>query len=57
LKTSYASRLYELLKLQGIIIRNRTHEPMCTDCVRITVGSPEENRRLLGAMKSLEGRL
>ncbi len=53
-KVSDATRLYEELKQRGIIIRNRTHEPGCEECVRITVGSQEENNRLLEAMASLE---
>ncbi|MCF7941102.1 MAG: histidinol-phosphate transaminase [Spirochaetia bacterium] len=57
LKVSDADRLYQELKDRGIIIRNRTHEPGCTGCVRITVGSPQENLRLLEALRTLEGTL
>ena len=48
-----APKLYDLLKEQGIIIRNRHSEYHCAGCVRITVGSPEEQRRLLEVMKQI----
>ncbi len=54
-RTVDADALYTLLREQGIIIRNRTREPGCAGCVRITVGSAEENAALLSAMKKLEG--
>lgn len=49
-KTADAALLCELLKQKGIIIRNREHEYRCSGCVRITIGSPEENQELLDAM-------
>lgn len=54
---SGAVRLYELLRERGIIIRNRDKEPGCAGCVRITVGSEEENASLISTMRSLEGEL
>jgi len=52
-EVSDAKRLYEMLKEQGIIIRNRDKEYMCKGCVRITVGSPEEQQQLIQAMKQI----
>ncbi|MGM0432304.1 MAG: histidinol-phosphate transaminase [Spirochaetota bacterium] len=57
LKTTNADELCSLLRDQGIIIRNRTTQPLCKGCVRITIGSTQENHRLLEAMKALEGQL
>lgn len=48
-----ATRLHDLLMEQGVIIRNRTHEPGCSGCVRITVGSAEENKKLIEAMRDI----
>ena len=56
-KVTDADRLYGTLKEMGIIIRNRTREAGCTNCVRITIGSEAENSQLITAMKSLEGTL
>ena len=43
---------FDLLK-SGIIVRDRSNVPLCEGCLRITVGTPEENRQLLDAMKLL----
>lgn len=42
-----ALQLFEYLRDKRIIIRNRTNVRHCADCLRITVGKPEENDRLL----------
>lgn len=42
-----ARRILQFLKDHQIIIRDRSKEVMCDDCLRITVGSPEENNELL----------
>lgn len=49
-KTSDADALYEYLLSRGIIVRNRTRVPGCAGCLRLTVGLPEENRRLEEAL-------
>lgn len=43
--------LCQWLRSQGIIIRNRSRELNCEGCVRITVGSDVENRRLVEALE------
>jgi len=48
-KTRKADDLYNHLARNGIIVRNRSREPGCSGCLRITVGTAEENRRLLDA--------
>lgn len=42
-----------LLKL-GIIVRKRSSEPMCDGCLRLTVGLPEENEKLIKALKAFK---
>ncbi len=44
---------YKQLVEQGIVVRNRSSQPLCENCLRITVGMEEENTRLLQAMKEL----
>lgn len=45
-----ANRLYNYLLSQGIVIRNRSSVPGCSNCLRITVGTKEENQFLLKAL-------
>ena len=42
-----ADELYDVLLSGGIIVRNRSRVPGCSGCLRITVGTPAENDRLL----------
>ncbi len=49
-----ADLLYTSLLKKGIIIRNRSRVIGCSGCVRITVGSRDENDTLLTALKELE---
>ena len=44
-------RLYDYLTGQGVIVRNRSRLTHCEGCLRITVGTPEENDRLIELMK------
>jgi histidinol-phosphate aminotransferase len=47
-----ADRMYEYLKAQNIIVRNRSTARGCANCLRITVGTPAENDSLLKAMRN-----
>jgi histidinol-phosphate aminotransferase len=51
-KVDDADKLYHYLLLQRIIVRNRTKEPLCENCIRITVGIPEENKKLIKALEN-----
>lgn len=42
--------IFNKLKQKGIIVRDRSSLPLCNDCLRITVGTPEENDALLSAI-------
>jgi histidinol-phosphate aminotransferase len=46
------NRTFESLKAQGVLVRNfHGSHPMLANCLRITVGTPEENRVLVSAMR------
>lgn len=47
--------VYRRLIEKHIVVRDRSSAHGCADCVRITVGAPEQNRMLLAAMKDIEG--
>lgn len=49
LRVPDADALYERLKRQGVLVRNL--HPGVRDCVRVTVGTPDENRILLTALR------
>lgn len=51
-KTTDANQVYNHLVNDGIIIRNRNKVELCEGCVRITIGTPEENKALLDSLKS-----
>jgi len=51
-KVNDATRVYDYLKEQGIIVRNRSNVILCDDCLRITVGTENENRDLINALGS-----
>ncbi|MDP5105361.1 MAG: histidinol-phosphate transaminase [Polaribacter sp.] len=53
IKVDDAAKRYNQLIEYGVVIRNRTNEPLCTNCLRISVGICEENQKLLRALKSL----
>lgn len=46
-----SSAVFESLKAKGIIVRDRSKEAGLTNCIRMTLGSPLENRTLFEALK------
>ena len=48
-----APGIYQQLVKNGIIIRDRSKVNLCAGCLRITIGSPEENNLLLNALKTI----
>lgn len=48
-----ANFLYDTLVSKGIIVRNRAHVKGCEGCVRITIGTPKENLRLIETLQQL----
>ncbi len=54
LKVENAKDIYNFLVENKIIIRDRSTVALCEGCLRITVGTPEENAALLNALKQLK---
>ncbi len=50
IRVTDADALYQYLAQNGIIVRNRSREIHCENCLRITVGTEAENGSLLQAM-------
>lgn len=48
-----AQSVYQFLMERGIIVRDRSKVNLCYNCLRITVGTPEENKKLIEALKQL----
>ena len=53
-KVYEATQIYDYLVGEGIIVRNRTNVALCKDCLRITIGTKEENDALLDALRKVE---
>lgn len=52
-KIDNATNIYNKLVEQSIIVRNRSSVTLCENCLRITVGKPAENEKLLNAIKEI----
>ena len=52
MKVKDADNLYTYLSENEIVVRNRSKDPGCEDCLRITVGSPGENQQLVNLLKT-----
>lgn len=48
-----AQSTYQYLMNKRIIVRDRSRVNLCYNCLRITVGTPEENKRIIEALKQL----
>ena len=53
-KVYEATQIYNYLVSEGIIVRNRTNVTLCNECLRITIGTKEENDALLEALGKVE---
>ena len=51
-KMTDAAAIYRYLVEAGIIVRNRSGVALCADCLRVTVGTPEEDDILLEALRN-----
>lgn len=52
-KTVDAEKIYRFLLDEKIVVRNRNNVELCEGCLRITIGTPEENESLLKSLKKL----
>jgi histidinol-phosphate aminotransferase len=53
-KVSDADKLYQYLADKEIVVRNRNKEILCENCLRITIGTPQENEKLLLTLKKYQ---
>ncbi len=53
-KVDDANLRYNQLIKNGIVIRNRTNQTLCDNCIRITIGTFVENENLIMTLKSLK---
>jgi histidinol-phosphate aminotransferase len=44
---------YKQLIKKGIVVRNRSNQILCENCLRFTIGTKEENEKLVGVLKEL----
>ncbi|MBQ0147597.1 MAG: aminotransferase class I/II-fold pyridoxal phosphate-dependent enzyme, partial [Flavobacteriaceae bacterium] len=53
IKVDNANERYNQLVEKGIVIRNRNNDDLCENCLRITVGTEEENQKLIQTLKTI----
>lgn len=54
IKTDAPKKIYNFLVENKIIIRDRSKVVLCEGCLRITIGAPEENRKLIETLKQID---
>jgi histidinol-phosphate aminotransferase len=52
-KVDDATKRYNQLLKKGIVVRNRTTQPLCENTLRFTVGTSKENNIVITALKAL----
>ncbi|WP_400073212.1 histidinol-phosphate transaminase [Zobellia russellii] len=52
-KVDDATKRYNQLLKEGVVVRNRTTQPLCENTLRFTVGTPTENKKLIEVLKKL----
>lgn len=53
IKVDDANKRYDELIAKGIVIRNRTTQPLCENTLRLTIGTEAENKKLIEVLKQL----
>lgn len=53
-KVDDAKKRHEQFLSKGIVVRNRSSQPLCKNTLRFTVGTPEENEKLIQVLKEIE---
>ena len=53
IKVDNATERYNQILEKGIVLRNRTTQPLCENCIRITIGTTEENTQLMNVLINL----
>jgi len=52
-KVDDADKRYKQLIEKGMVVRNRTNQPLCENCLRFTIGTQQENEKLIKTLKEL----
>lgn len=52
-KVDDANKRYQQLLEKQVVVRNRSTQPLCENTLRFTVGTPEENKKLIAILKEL----
>ena len=52
-KMDDAQKTYDYLVDRGVIVRNRTRVQLCHNCLRITIGTKNENNELIAALRQM----
>lgn len=52
-KVDNATKRYDELIQKGIVVRNRTNQAGCENCLRFTIGTKTENEKLIATLKTL----
>ncbi len=53
-KVDDAQKTYDYLVDKGIIVRNRTRVQLCMNCLRVTIGTKNENMELIAALRNMK---
>jgi len=53
IKVDHAEKRYAQLVEKGIVIRNRSNQELCENCLRISVGTAAENKKLIQTLNDL----
>lgn len=49
-----ATKRYKQLLHEGIVVRDRSNQPLCENALRITIGTEDENTKLLSTLKKIQ---
>ena len=52
-KVDNATLRYNQLLNNGIVVRNRNNQMLCENCLRFTIGTKDENKKLITTLKSI----
>ena len=53
-KVDDAQKRYQQLLGHRIVVRDRSNLPLCENCIRISVGTPEQNKRLIKVLQDMQ---
>ena len=53
IKVDNANDRYAKILEKGFVVRNRTNDDLCENCLRISIGTPTENEKLIQVLKTL----